>query len=355
MDIGRTRLANQHISRPAFTDAADVVRWLGAVQAQDYLGALWALGLRCKRATEASVEDAVAQRAIVRTWPMRGTLHFVAAEDARWMLPLLTPRVITSAGSRHRQLELDNAVFARSARVAERAMEGGKCVRRDALYAIWNEAGIATHDSRGLHILGYLAQTGLICFGPRAGKQHTVTLLDEWLPAAPALTRAEALGALARRYYASHGPATVHDFAWWSGLTVTDARAGLESVAGELERVDKDGRAFWHSRTSISRSGAGVAYLLPAWDEYTVAYRDRTDVLDPKYAARVNAGGGVLKPVIVVGGEMVGSWQRTIAKGRAVIKPTLFKRLDRAGWDAIEKTAINYGRFLGLAAEVARG
>jgi len=134
-----------------------------------------------------------------------------------------------------------------------------------------------------------------------------------------------------------------------------DRLAGLESVAGELERVDKDGRAFWHSRTSISRSGAGVAYLLPAWDEYTVAYRDRTDVLDPKYATRVNAGGGVLKPVIVVRGEVVGSWQRTIAKGSAVIKPTLFKRLDRADWDAVEKAGIKYGRFLGLAAEVARG
>jgi hypothetical protein len=355
MDIGRSRLANQHISRPAFGDAAAVVRWLGAVQAQDYLGALWALGLRCTRATEASVEAAVAQRAIVRTWPMRGTLHFVAAEDARWMLPLLTPRVIASAGSRHRQLELDKAVFARCARIAERAMEGGTCVRRDTLYAIWNEAGIATHGSRGLHILSYLAQTGLICFGPRAGKQHTFALLDEWLPAGEALTRAEALGALARRYFVSHGPATVHDFAWWSGLTVTDARAGLESVAAELGRVDENGRTLWHSRTPVTRSGRAAAYLLPAWDEYTVAYRDRTDVLDPKYAARVNDGGGVLKPVIVVGGEVVGSWQRTIAKRRAVIKPTLFKRLDRAGWDAVEKTAIKYGRFLGLAAEVVRG
>ena len=355
MDIGRARLANQHISRPAFSDAADVVRWLGAVQAQDYLGALWALGLRCKRATAASVEDAVARRAIVRTWPMRGTLHFVAAEDARWMLPLLTPRVITSAAGRYRQLELDNAVFARSARIAERAMEGGKCVRRDALYAIWNEAGIATHDSRGLHILGYLAQTGLICYGPRVGKQHTLALLEEWLPDVPALTRAEALGALARRYFTSHGPATVHDFAWWSGLTVTDARAGLESVTTELERVEQDGRTLWHPRTPASRSGAGAVYLLPAWDEYTVAYRDRADVLDPKYAARVNAGGGVLKPVIVVRGEIVGSWQRTIAKGRAVIKPTLFKRLDRADWDAVVKTAGKYGRFVGLAAELARG
>ena len=146
------------------------------MQAQDYLGGLWAVGLRTKGATEASVEDAVARRAIVRTWPMRGTLHFVAADDVRWMLPLLTPRVIAGARSRYRQLEMDDAVFTKSARVAERSLVGGKVLRRDALYELWNTAGIPTHDSRGLHLLGYLAQTGLICFGPRDGKQHTFTL-----------------------------------------------------------------------------------------------------------------------------------------------------------------------------------
>src|SRR5215208_2528331 len=138
MDIGRARLASQHISRPTFDDPADVVRWFGAVQAQDYLGALWALGLRSKDATEASVETAIARKAIIRTWPMRGTLHFVAAEDARWMLPLLTPRVIAGTASRFRGLGLDAAVFARSARVTEKALAGGKPVRRDALYEIWN-------------------------------------------------------------------------------------------------------------------------------------------------------------------------------------------------------------------------
>jgi hypothetical protein len=354
MDITRIRLAHQHISRPAFDDAADVVRSLGAVQAQDYLGALWALGLRNKRSTEASVEAAIERRAIIRTWPMRGTLHFVAAEDARWMLPLLTPRVIAGAASRYRQLGLDGAVFARSARVAERAMRGGKCVRRETMYALWNDAGIATHDSRGLHILGYLAQAGLICFGPRDGKQHTVTLLEEWLPPTSALARDEALGALARRYVTSHGPASVHDFAWWSGLTVTDARAGLESVASELESDVVGGRTLWFSATPAVRAGSGGAYLLPAWDEYTVAYRDRTDVLDAKYAARVNAGGGVLKPVVVVRGEVVGTWQRTISKGRVTVRPALFKRLDRADWDALEKAASKYGRFLGHPANIVR-
>lgn len=349
MNVGRMRLANQHVSRPTFRDPADVVRWLGAVQAQDYLGGLWAVGLRTKGASEATVEDAIARRTIVRTWPMRGTLHFVAADDVRWILPILTPRVIAGAQSRFRQLGMDDATFARSARVAEKALAGGKVLRRDKLYEIWNGVGIATHDARGLHLLGVLSQTGILCFGPREGKQQTFTLLEEWLPGSRTLERAEALGALARRYYTSHGPASVHDFAWWSGLTVTDARAGLECVMPELESEDVDGRTLWFAETGAGRAGAGAAYLLPAWDEFTVAYRDRRDILDPKHARKVNAGGGVLSPVIVVRGQVVGTWKRTIRKDTVTVTPSFFTALDRADREAVAKAVDGYARYLGLS------
>src|SRR4051794_26845307 len=189
MNVSRIRLASQHIARPVFDDPAAVVQWFGAVQAQDYLGGLWALGLRTRGATEASVERAIDAGAFVRTWPMRGTLHFVAAADVRWMLGLLAPRTAGSASARWRQLGLDDAVMVRSAKLAEKALVGGKRLRREAMYKVWNDAGIATHDSRGLHILGHLARAGLICFGPRDGKQHTFTLLEEWLPAARLLER----------------------------------------------------------------------------------------------------------------------------------------------------------------------
>ena len=351
MHIGRARLTNQHIARPVLDDPAAVVGWFGAVQAQDYLGGLWAVGLRTRGATEASVEEAIARGEFVRTWPMRGTLHFVAAADVRWMLSLLAPRARTAASARWRQLELDHAVMTRSAKVAEKALVGGKRVRRDALYALWNKAGIATHDSRGLHILGHLAQTGLICFGPRDGKQQTFTLVEEWLPATRSLERDVALGELARRYFTSHGPATVHDFAWWSGLTVTDARAGLDGVKSSLESAIVDGRTLWFSAATASASTA--AYLLPAWDEFTVAYRDRSDVLDPRFTVKVNAGGGVLKPVIVLGGAVVGTWQRTVGKGKVVVRPILFEPLSPASTGALEAATHKYGRFLGAAGEVA--
>ena len=352
MNVGVARLANQLVSRQRFTDPADVVRWLGAVQAQDYLGGLWAIGLRTKAATEATVEAAVARREIVRTWPMRGTLHFVAAADARWMTQLLTPRVIASAGSRHRQLGLDAATFMKSARLAEQTLQGGRVVRRDRLYEVWNAAGIATHEARGLHLLGVLAQTGVICFGPREGKQHTFTLLEEWLPPARPLHRDEALGELARRYFTSHGPATIQDFVWWSGLKVTEARAGLDSVASELEHEEDEGRTLWFKRTRGAGTRSNVAYLLPAWDEYTVAYRDRNDVLESKDRLRVNAGGGILKPVIVLGSVVVGTWQRTLAKSAVIVKPTLFRRATRSERQAIAGAVDRYARFLGLTTGV---
>ncbi|HEX6049190.1 MAG TPA: winged helix DNA-binding domain-containing protein [Gemmatimonadaceae bacterium] len=352
MNIARNRLASQHLSRPVFDDPGAVVRWMGAVQSQDFLGGLWGVGLRTRGATEASVEAAIARRAFVRTWPMRGTLHFVAAPDARWMLKLLTPRVIALAAGRYRQLELTDAVFARAARAVERALVGGKIIRRDAFAQVLSSAGIATTDSRGLHILGHLAMTGLLCFGPRDGKQHTVTLLDEWLPPVPPLARDEALGELARRYFTSHGPATAHDFAWWSGLTVRDARAGIELAGSELEGETVHGRAYWAHRSTPSRGAAPRAHLLPAWDEYTVAYRDRDAVLDRKHATKVNAGGGILKPVIVVRGRVVGSWQRTLGRDSVIVTPAPFTRLEPADARAVERAVRAYAAFLGLKPEL---
>ena len=353
MNIPRLRLANQQIARPKFDDPAALVRWMGAVQAQDYLGGLWAVGLRTRGATEASVEAAITRREFVRTWPMRGTLHFVAAEDVRWMSRLLTPRVITATASRYRQLELDGQTFARAARVTEKALAGGQCVRRGRLYEHWASAGVATRDSRGLHILGHLAQTGLICFGPRDGKQHTFTLLEEWLPAARSLERDEALGELARRYFRSHGPATVHDLAWWSGLTVTDVRAAIELAKADLESEDVDGRTYWFAPGIPSRA-TNDAHLLPAWDEYTVGYRDREAVIDPAHVKKVNAGGGVLNPVVVLRGHVIGTWRRTLGKSGATITPSFFGRSDQEAVGALADAAERYARFLGAQATVQR-
>jgi len=278
VNVGPARLANQHISRPPFRDPADVVRWLGAVQAQDYVGGLWAIGLRTKGATEATVEDAVARRTIVRTWPMRGTLHFVAAEDVRWILPILTPRVIAGAQGRFRQLGLDAATFTKSARVAEKALVGGNVVRRDQLYEIWNAAGIATHESRGLHLLGVLSQQGLLCFGPRDGKQHTFTLLEEWVPAVRTLDGCIAAGEAGRYDFAFIDADKSSYDAYYERCLQLLRPGGLIAIdnvlwGGSVARpsTDTDTRALQDLNDKLHRDERIDIAMLPVGDGLTLA------------------------------------------------------------------------------------
>ena len=233
--IARRRLVSQQIARPACETPAAVVRWLSAVQAQSFLGALWAVALRVPGTTEQDVEAAIAARQIVRTWPMRGTIHFVAPEDARWMLELLAPRVIRGTQSRLRGLEIDAAVLAKSAGILSKALEREQHMTRPGIYAALGAAGIATADSRGLHILGQLSMQGLLCFGPRAGKQPTFALLEQWAPGAQSLPNDEALARLTLRYFRSHGPATIKDFMWW-WADDRRVRQGLGAARGGLQK-----------------------------------------------------------------------------------------------------------------------
>jgi hypothetical protein len=327
-----------------------VVRWLGAVQAQDYPGALWAIGVRLPQATEAAVEQAIAQRRIVRTWPMRGTLHFVATADVRWMLALLTPRTIARSVRRlQRDYAITPSVMSRSRRALERALRDGRPVPRPAVYRALESARIETKSQRGLHILWRLSQEGVLCHGPRAEKQPTFVLLDAWVPPARPLDRSDALVELARRYFTSHGPATVQDFSWWSGLTASDARAGLEGIERRLTRVTTDGRTYWQS-DHVPRPKPKQAFLLPAYDEYCVAYRDRSGILAPSYAKRRDAGYGILSPTMVYGGQVVGTWQRTLTGGSIVVRIRPFARLEPGMRRAFAVAARRLGRFVGLPA-----
>jgi hypothetical protein len=344
LNIPRQRLQNQRITQTRLEKPGDVVAWFGAVQAQDYRGALWAVGLRMPRAVEADVEQALCDRAIVRTWPLRGTLHFVAPADVRWMLKHFAAHTIARAATRFKQLELDEKVFARSTRLLVNALEGGKQLTREAMYARLESARVRTADNRGLHILWRLAHDGVLCFGARQGRQQTFTLLEEWVPAARILARDEALAELARRYFTSHGPATLQDFVWWSGLSAADARIGLDLAASGLA-CEKVGRqVYWLHASPPARARTTTAHLLPLYDEYTVGYRDRSAILRSAHAAR--AGNGIFKPPIIVDGQIVGSWTRTIAKGEAVVTPRLFGKISGGQARAVAAAVERYRQFI---------
>jgi hypothetical protein len=334
-DIARMRLRNQGIADPRFTSPHAVVSWFGAIQAQDYLGALWAVGLRMKKAVEADIERALAERKIVRSWPLRGTLHFVAAEDLKWMLELLGPRMIGRNAARlKRAFELDASALRRCRTAVIRALEGGQQLTRGEFYDALGRARIRTNASRGLHIIFSLAQERLICFGPRRAKQHTFVLLDEWAPGSTNLKGDEALHELARRYFASHSPATAADFAWWSGLPVVEAKRAAEMVGALRKR----------KRAAIPTPSA---WLLPAFDEYLVGYKDRSAVLDPAYVKRVNAGGGLLNPTIVIDGEVVGTWKRIMKRDGVAITRSLFRPLKKGEERLVSDAEERYTNFVG--------
>jgi hypothetical protein len=356
-DILRLRLENQRLARASFQNAEDVVAWFGAVQAQDYLGSLWALGLRCRSASESLVEAAEARRAIIRTWPMRGTLHFVAAADARWMLKLLAPRVIARNAARlKREVDVDASVVARAREVVARALEGGQRLERAALYEALEARRVRTGNSRGLHLLLRLALDGTICLAGRKGKQHTFALLDEWVPRTEVLEGDEALAELARRYFTSHGPATLRDFMWWAGITVKDANGAIEGARKFLAQDTFEDQVYWWGahralvqRPSSRRSTTPVVRLLPAFDEYTVGYRDRS-MLAAASGTRARTAPGMLNPVVVVDGRIVGSWNRTIAKGSVHIRTKLHCTLNSAGKNALRLELGKYAAFLQLEA-----
>jgi hypothetical protein len=354
-DIGSHRLQQQQIARQSFEHPGRLVSWLGAVQAQDFAGAKWSLGLRLPGRTDADIEQAIADKSVVRTWPMRGTLHFVAAADVRWMLQLLTPRVVAGSKSRLQGLGLDEAAVSRSYKAMTQALQGGRQVMRKEVMAVLERAGISTAGQRGYHLLWRAAQAGLICQGCMNGKQQTFTLLDEWVPPSRALTRDEALAEIARRYFTSHGPATLQDFLWWTGLAAVDARAGIEMAKSQLIQETVAGKACWMSPTiPTARDRSPTAYLLPGFDEYLLGYRDRSAVLAARHAPRIAPGAnGVFNPTIVIDGQVAGTWKRTFKKSTVTIALSPFASLTEAKRRAVAVAAEGYGKFLGLSVMLA--
>jgi hypothetical protein len=354
-DLTAARLRSQCLVASECTSAAEVVVRLGAMQAQDYSAALWAIGARLRDGTLADVERAIAERKIVRTWPMRGTMHFVATADVYWMLKLLTPRVIARSAPRAKQLELDTAIFSKARRIFVRALQKEGALTRDAMMATLERSGISVAGQRGYHILWRLAQEGVLCFGPHSGKQPTFVLLEEWVRPPCSFDREQALAEVARRYFAGHGPATLQDFAWWTGFPMADAKAALASVAGEFESHAVNGKTFWSAPGNGGSGSRGSSVLLlPGFDEYLLGYGDRTEVLAPEHASRIVPGGnGIFFPILVAGGRIVGTWKREVNKRQIALTISPFVRLSDASARAAKSAAKRYGLFQGLPAEAS--
>jgi hypothetical protein len=355
IDIAQQRLLNQRLAANPFEKPAEVVDWLVAVQAQDYAGAKWALGLRLRDAHDADLDRAFNAGSILRTHVMRPTWHFIIPSDIRWLLALTAPRVHAVNAHRYRELELGDATLKRGHKALIKALRNGQHLTREELGETLEAAGIAEAKGQRLAYLVMHAELeALICSGPRRGKQFTYALLEERVPPIAALKREEALATLARRFFTSHGPATVQDFAKWSGLSSSDARRGLEIVKDELQHETLNDTEYWFaSLVAVVRQPATSAYLLSVYDEYLIGYHDRSSIAAPEIAAKLFTMGNALTAVIVVKGQIVGSWRRTLDKVTVTIELNLFRRLTKVEQHAVIAVAQRYGEFLDLPVKVS--
>jgi winged helix DNA-binding protein len=316
-EVALLRLVAQRVAGPPFPDAAAAVRGLLAVQGQDHPGALTSVALRTADRSRAGVEAALDAGTVVRSWPMRGTLHLTPAEDLPWMLDLLGSRALAGAAKRREVvgLTLDDLERSRDAAVA--ALTGGRRLGRKELLATLADGGCDVAGQKGYHTLWYLSQTGTLVLGPVEGGDQAFVLLDEWVPAPRRLEGADALAELALRFFTGHGPAGVADLVRWAGTTVRDARAGLAAVRDRLTAVDVDGTEMLMApdtpdRLAAHRAEAEALHLLPGFDEVVLGYADRTCTVPPEHADRIVPGGnGVFRSTVVVGGQAVGTWRWT--------------------------------------------
>jgi len=351
--IATLRLAAQRIVASDLASPADVVRFMLALQGQDLAGAKWAIGVRAPTATVTAVDAALEAGAIVRSWPMRGTLHLVAAEDLHWLLALGTPGVLAASAKRRAALGLDDKTLGKARTVAERALAGGARLARDELIERWNRAKLGLEPHRAYHTLFYLAQTGTLCQGPVRDGDACYVLVDEWIRRRRTFDRDEALGELARRYFASHGPATLADLSRWVKLPQRDLEIGLAVARPALAELELGRTTYYLAPDAADRVPATVArsvVLLPGFDELVLGYADRTATLAAAHEARIVPGGnGVFLATIVAGGRVVGTWKRAARAKEVVVEARPFAKLP----PGLAAAGAAYGRFLGVPVRIA--
>ncbi|MDX6677358.1 MAG: hypothetical protein QOE31_1410, partial [Solirubrobacteraceae bacterium] len=346
--IVRRRLHEQRLTGEPFATPAQAVAHSGVVQAQEYAEALWSLGMRVRDHDQAAVAAACDRGEILRTHVLRPTWHFVAAADLRWMLRLTGPRVIAKDAGRLRGLGLDAGTLAAIGEQLARTLADGEPRTRAELASALEAAGIDTRGQRIAHAVLHAELSGVICSGPRRGAHHTYLPLDERVPPAPERSREDDVAELVLRYFESHGPATLRDFAWWSGLTTADARAGIAAAGGRLAAEADEHGTLWIAAAAPpggpppSRCGA---HLLGTYDETLVAYRDlRTVDADGRPATVLHQ-----RPILV-DGRFAGTWRRRLTRREVFVELTLGAPPDSARLEALEEAAHRFGTFVGLPA-----
>ncbi len=351
LQIPYERLLRQRIAGAGLKSPADAVRWMGAVQAQDYGAAKWALGVRTEACAEAEVEAAFTAGEIVRTHVMRPTWHFIAPEDIHWMQALTSPRVHAASAYQYRQVELNVALVKRSNATFEKALGQGRQLTRAELGAALTKAGINAIGLRLTYLVMRAELDAVICSGGRRGKQFTYALVDERAPSPRKLQRDEALAVLTERYFTSHGPATLKDYAWWSGLASADVRQGLEMVKSRLVREEIEGQDYWMTGSAPgARFPRTAVYLLPNFDEYVVGYTERSAIFDDEHTRYLDVRQSPLaQHIVLLRGRIAGTWKRAVTKDSLLLEAKLFSPPRKAEARSLSLAAKRLSTFLGAS------
>lgn len=347
-DITRIRLANQQISFRKFNNVQELVGYMSAFQAQDYPMAKWAIGLRLKEASESLINDAINKGEVLRTHLLRPTWHFVSSDDIYWMLELTASRIKSSMSSRNKQLELTQALFKKSNKIIRNALAGNNYLTRVELIEILNKAKIKTDENRASHLLAEAELSGIICSGISNGNKQTYALLEERVPQNKPLGKEEALKKLAKKYFMSRGPATLKDFSWWSGQSITQARKALEMIAPEMTPFEINSQTYWCiNSSSESENQKDNVFLLPTYDEFVISYSDRSAVLNSEAHRNIISTNGIFRAIVIYNGKVIGTWKRNTKGDKVLIDINYFDPQDKRIKILIEKEVLRFSGFLG--------
>ncbi|MDX1939873.1 MAG: winged helix DNA-binding domain-containing protein [Saprospiraceae bacterium] len=347
-EITQIRLMNQQIAASNFQSAKDLAAWMGAMQAQDYPMLKWALGVRLPKSKDKAIEAAMDRGEVLRTHLLRPTWHLVSSDDIYWILELTAPQIKKAMNSRHKELELHEAAVSKCNKVITNALARGEHLTREDLMQLLEQSQISVRENnRAAHIFALAELDGLICSGKAKGNKQTYALLEERVPKKTLLSKEEALGKLAKQYFLSHGPATLQDFGWWSGLTISDARNALEMVKSNFISETIDSQIYWFSDSiRIPKMDEPSVFLLPAFDEYFISYKDRRAILPFEHHTKTVSNNGVFRPMILFNGQIMGIWKRMVKKEQVLIEFNFFQSPDENTMELIERAALEFGDFL---------
>jgi hypothetical protein len=351
-EISSIRLLNQQIVDPQFERIQDLIEWMGAMQAQVFNMMRWAVGIRMSEATDQSIKESFNKGEIIRTHLLRPTWHLVSSNDFFWILELTRAHLKPRMRSRQNQLELTAPLLNQCKTIVEKRLENGDHLTREEIMILLENSGISTSGQRAAHIMMDCELDGIVCSGALKDKKQTYALAAERVQVKNSFTREESLYKLAQKYFTSHGPASLKDFIWWSGLPVKDAKKALEMVTPELDSIETDSKEYWlSSKLVLSGKIKYTAHLIPAYDEFIISYTDRADIILAEHHKKAISDNGIFWPVVVINGKAKGVWKTNLKKNKIILETDYFQPVNRNEKELVRNASEKYSRFLTLEIE----